>query len=73
MSTVFLVDPELTLGKSDSAQSFFVACKEQLSPYVPMSEVRSEAALRVARPGNSDAVVIFNRGDDEYGAVFLLF
>src|SRR5208283_3591102 len=73
MSTIFLLTPTLTLGPSRDAQRFFAACKEQLATYVPVSEINNAAVLRAARPGNCDAVVVFNRGDGQYDPLVLGF
>src|SRR5258708_4459359 len=73
MSSIFLLAPALTLGNSLDAQTFFAACKEQLGAYVPVSEIRSETALRASSPGNCDAVIVFNRADDRYDPLVLGF
>ena len=73
MGTVFLLAPTLTLGNSAEAHKFFIACKEQLAAYVPVSEILNETALRAARPGNSDAVIIFNDPSDRYAPLVLEF
>jgi hypothetical protein len=73
VSTVFLLSPALTLGNSADAEKFFQACKKQLAAYVPVSEILNETALRATRPGNSDAVIVFNESDNHYRPSILQF
>jgi hypothetical protein len=68
MNNVYIVAPTLTLGISPAAETFAQSLHCILSEYNSVSILKNDRALRATEPDRGDAVIIFNRPDQNYDA-----
>lgn len=66
MNTVYLISPELTLRTSPAANAFFQAIEDTLQEFIVVSVLRNVTQLLATEPDAGDALVIFNREDEDY-------
>lgn len=70
---VFIVHPKLTVPDAESAGGFYEACRQELEEYLPVTSLKTLESLGSANPGAADAVVFFNRADQDYAAPLVKF
>jgi hypothetical protein len=70
---IFFVHPELTVGGDPLAHSFYDACRKEAQEHLSVALLSTESAVAAARPSGGDAVVLFNRADQQYSDALLTF
>ncbi|HEV2174122.1 MAG TPA: TIR domain-containing protein [Nitrospira sp.] len=66
MNIVYLVSPELTLRTSPQAAAFSEAIDHTLRDFITVSVLHTSSQLLTTDPDVGDAVVVFNREDQDY-------
>lgn len=69
--SVYIIHPSLTHGNNPIAEKFYEVFQKEICEHVPCMEFRNEMTLG-GRPtiGKDDAVVFFNRNDQNYSRPF---
>lgn len=63
---ILFIHPDLTLKDSSLARQFSDACRDELDQHVEVSMVRTTAVATSAQLTKEDAVILFNRSDQNY-------
>ena len=66
MNIVYIVAPSLTSGHSPAAEAFAEALQRALSEYISVSVLQSARLLQTTEPDRGDALILFNRPDQNY-------
>ena len=66
MNNTYIVAPALTIGTSAVTESFAQSLFLILTEYNSASILRNDRVVRAAEPDRGDAIVIFNRADQQY-------
>jgi hypothetical protein len=65
--SVLLIHPNITIQQSTEAEQFYETLRDELEQHIQVVPIRSEALLKSSTPKHEDAIVVFNRGDQNYG------
>jgi hypothetical protein len=68
--TVYIVHPDMT-GAGPPALDFYSACRDELEQHLEVSNVRSGVVARAAEFSPGDALLFFNRPDQNYDPALL--
>jgi len=73
MNNAYIIAPTLTIGISVVAETFSDSLHRILSDYNSAPILRSDSAMRSTEPDRGDAVILFNRSDQNYEAAVIQF
>lgn len=64
--SVLLIHPDITLLKSAETAQFYEVLRDELEQHIQVVTIRTEVLLKCSTPNYEDAIVVFNRGDENY-------
>lgn len=70
--TVYVVNPELTVGENDELEKFFLACRKELERYIDVIIISSEQTILSIEIKKSDIIAIFNKKSEESYESYLI-
>jgi hypothetical protein len=73
MNNAYIIAPTLTIGSSTASEAFADSLHSILSEYNSAPLLRNDRALRATEPDRGDAVILFNRPDQNYEAPVVEF
>jgi len=69
----YFIHPSLTIGNNKQAEEFYDICHKETEEHIEVINIKSETVMLTSEILRDDAIIYFNRNDQNYNKIFLNF